>query len=90
MAWQPIANNPYWEYDDAPPDPGGAQSALWSTGTAGIRVNPRGEEVYMNCRRVGTSYTSRPSEISKTYWDAFSGVTSSESELPYDFPLELE
>ena len=70
MAWTPIPNNPNWEYDSAPPDPGGAQSALWATGVNGIRTTPFGQEVYMNCRRVGSNDSSRPSEISKTYWDA--------------------
>lgn len=73
MTWTPIPNNPNWEYDSAPPDPGGAQSALWSTGINGIRTTPTGQEVYMNCRPVGSDYTSRPSEISKTFWDAVSG-----------------
>ena len=70
MAWVQIPNNPYWEYDNNPPDPGYKLTALWSTGTNGIRVNPvDGTEVYMNCRMVGSSASSEPSEISKTYWD---------------------
>ena len=74
MAWVQIPNNPYWEYDTNPQDPGGALSLLWSLGVAGIRTNADGNEVYMNCRRVGSSDASRPSEISKTYWDNQSGV----------------
>ena len=46
MAWQSITNNPNWEYDTAPPDPGGALTALWATGTNGIRTNPYGEEIF--------------------------------------------
>jgi hypothetical protein len=44
-------------------------TALWATGVAGIRTNQYGEELYMNCRLIGSSAPSVPSEISKTYWD---------------------
>lgn len=70
MAWVQIPNNPTWEYDNNPPDPGGALTALWSTGTNGIRTTPFGYEIYMNCRLVGSTRPSVPSEINKTYWDA--------------------
>jgi hypothetical protein len=69
MAWIEIPNNPTWEYDNSPPDPGDALTALWATGVAGIRTNQYGEELYMNCRLIGSSAPSVPSEISKTYWD---------------------
>jgi len=70
MAWVTITNNPTWEYDNNPPDPGGALSTLWSTGTNGIRTSPSGDQIYMNCRMVGTTSESVPSEINKTFWDA--------------------
>ena len=83
MAWLPISGNPYWEYDNDPPDPGldyppctykTVATALWATGTNGIRTNNRGEEIYMNCRKIHpdnspTDPPSIPNEISKTYWD---------------------
>ena len=28
MAWQDIPNNPYWQYDDAPLDPGGGRNRV--------------------------------------------------------------
>jgi len=70
MAWQDIPNNPYWQYDDAPPDPGGAETALWATSTNGIRLNARGEEIYVNCRHklIHPSQDSFPNEINKTFW----------------------
>lgn len=73
MAWVTITDKNSvsigWEYDNAPPDPGGALTELWSTGTAGIRTSPYGQELYMNCRQIGSTAASVPSEISKTYWD---------------------
>jgi len=70
MAWQDIPNNPYWQYDDAPLDPGGAETALWATSTNGIRLNARGEEIYVNCRHklIHPSQDSFPNEINKTFW----------------------
>ena len=72
MGWQDIYKNPYWQYDNNPPDPGGRQTALWATGTDGIRTTAHGEEVYMNCRHkfLHPTQESKPNEISKTYWDA--------------------
>ena len=71
MAFVNIPGNPNWEYDNDPPDPGGALTALWQTGTNGIRINPRGEELYMNCRHkiLHPTQDSIPNEISKTFWD---------------------
>lgn len=68
MAYVAITNNPNWEYDNSPPDPGGGESALWALQVAGIRTNTNGQEVYTNCRIVGT--TVDVGELSKTYWDA--------------------
>ena len=70
MAWQIIPNNPYWQYDDAPFDPGGAETALWATSTNGIRISPAGDEIYVNCRHILLHPTqdSFPNEINKTFW----------------------
>ena len=71
MAWVTITNNTAWEYDNDPPDPGDALSTLWATGTAGIRTNQSGDEIYMNCRHktLHPTQDSVPNEINKTYWD---------------------
>ena len=60
-----------WEYDNSPPDPGGALSALWATGTNGIRTTSGGQEIYMNCRHktLHAGRASVPNEISKSFWD---------------------
>ena len=70
MAWQNIPNNPYWQYDDTPPDPGGAQTALWQTSTNGVRTSVRGDEIYVNCRHtlLHPTQDSFPNEINKTFW----------------------
>ena len=72
MAWQNIPNNPYWQYDDAPLDPGGAETALWATSTNGVRTSARGEEIYVNCRHtlLHPTQDSFPNEINKTFWAA--------------------
>ena len=77
MAFKDIPGNPNWEYDDNPPDPGGALSSLYATGTGGIRTNPRGQEIYMNCRHktLRPTQESVPSEINKTHWDNFIDFT---------------
>jgi len=69
MVFKPIPGNPSWEYDDNPPDPGGTNTALWSTGTNGIRTSVSDQEIYQNARLIGSNAPSRPSEISKTFWD---------------------
>ena len=69
MAWTAIPNNTLWEYDNAPPDPGGAQSALWAKQVAGIRTNTDGSQVYTKCRKIGTLVVTS-GELSKSYWDA--------------------
>ena len=70
MAWQNIPNNPYWQYDDAPLDPGGAETALWATSKNGVRTSVRGEQIYVNCRHTPLHPTqdSFPNEINKTFW----------------------
>jgi hypothetical protein len=70
MAWLPITNNPDWEYNNAPADPAGnpQKHALWLKSTAGIRTQPDGTEIYVECRRVGTTISA--GEVSKSYWDA--------------------
>lgn len=68
MAYVAILYNDIWEYDNAPPDPADGRSALWAKQVAGIRTNPNGQEVYTNCRIIGTIPDS--GELSKTYWDA--------------------
>ena len=71
MSWVTIVQNPIWEYDDNPPDPGGAQTPLWQTSINGIRTNPRGEELYTNVRHkvLHAGRPSVPSEMNKTFWD---------------------
>ena len=70
MAWQNIPNNQYWQYDDAPLDPGGAETALWETSTNGVRTSVRGEQIYVNCRHtlLHPTQDSFPNEINKTFW----------------------
>jgi len=62
MAWVNILDsnsNPIgWQYDDAAPG-----------GTAGIRTNWRGQQIYIKCRRTGEGEVDR-GEINKTYWDS--------------------
>ena len=70
MAWQNIPNNPYWQYDDAPLDPGGAETALWETSKNGVRTNASGEQFYVNCKHklLHPTQDSFPNEINKTFW----------------------
>lgn len=70
--WNTIPQNPIWQYDSDPPDPGGTQTALWQTGTNGIRTTSRGTEIYMNVqhRTLHAGRASVPSEMSKSFWDA--------------------
>ena len=69
--WNTIPQNRNWEYDSDPPNPGGALTALWQTGTNGIRTNQNGDSIYMNVRHktLHAGRASVPSEISKTFWD---------------------
>lgn len=70
MAWVAITNNPNWEYDNAPADPGvgSPYRPLWLKQTSGVRTF-KGHEVYTKVRRVGDSPTTNRGELSKTYWD---------------------
>lgn len=72
MAWQIITNNTNWEYDTTPPDPGGAETALWQTSTNGVRTNVSGDQIYVNCRHrfIHPTQASFPNEINKTFWDS--------------------
>lgn len=69
MAWVTITNNPTWEYDNAPADPGvgSPYRPLWLKQTNGIRTF-QGHEVYTKVRQVGTTVDTM-GEMSKTYWD---------------------
>ena len=70
MAWQPILNNPEWEYDDAAT---AADTYTDTPGTisGGIRTyttsggNPR--QTYIKCRK--TSLPAAVGEIDRTYYD---------------------
>lgn len=69
MAWVAIPNNPRYEYNNTPTDPGAgsSQRPLWLKQTNGVRTT-LGFENYTNVRRVGT--TDDIGEMSKNYWDA--------------------
>jgi hypothetical protein len=67
MAWQNVPNSTVWQFDNNPPDPGGAESTLWAKQTGGIRTHGS-HQVYTRVRRVGDPDMSR-GELSKTYWD---------------------
>ena len=68
MAWTPIPNNPNWEFDNTPSDPGGKQSILWAKQTGGVRTDGV-NEYYTRVRRVDDGDITR-GELAKTYWDA--------------------
>jgi len=73
MAWVAVNHNPYFEYDNAPPDPGADSPLrpLWLKQTAGIRTVGSGAgsyEIYASVRRVGE--TTPCGELNKTYWDS--------------------
>jgi hypothetical protein len=70
MAWQPVPNNPEWEYDDAatradtyPDSPG--------TITGGVRtfttIGGLTRETYIKCRK--TSNPAAVGELDKTYYE---------------------
>lgn len=74
MAWQSITNNPDWEYNDNPPDPGAGSPlrALWLKQTGGIRTVGSGSgayEIYTQVRKVGDGDSADRGELSKTFWD---------------------
>ena len=74
MAWVTITNNPSWQYNNAPADPGANSPLrpLWLKQTSGVRTT-NGHAVYTDVRKTvnsasGTSTVSM-GEISKTFWD---------------------
>jgi hypothetical protein len=68
--WNTILQDPIWQYDSDPPDPGGAQTALWQKQTNGIRT-VNGNEIYTNVRHktLQAPRASVPSEMNKTFLD---------------------
>ncbi|REK59987.1 MAG: hypothetical protein DWQ49_07095 [Bacteroidetes bacterium] len=71
MAWVTITNNPTWQYNNAPANPGTDnkfKKALWDLQTNGIRSTGQNHEVYVEVRKVGDTNRTR-GEMSKTYWD---------------------
>ena len=72
MAFVAIPNNPNWEYDNAPADPGAGSPLrkLWLLQTNGVRQFKNGTEVYTKVRKVGDGPTADRGEMSKSYWDA--------------------
>lgn len=79
MAWQNIPNNPYWQYQDSPPDPGAGSPLrpLWLKQTDGVRRKGT-HEVYTQVRRIpqdASNDNANRGEISKTFWTkvVFSG-----------------
>ena len=71
MAWVAIPNNPDWEYNNDPTDPGAGSPlrALWLKQTNGIRQFKNGTEVYVEVRKVGDTNRTR-GEMSKSFWDS--------------------
>ena len=61
--WNTILQNPIWQYDSDPPNPG--------TGTNGIRTSSSGEQIYTHVRHktLQAPRASVPSEMNKTFWD---------------------
>ena len=72
MAWVAIPNNPDWEYNNDPTDPG-ATNALrrqWVLSSNGVRQQKDGTQVYVQVRRVGDTANTNKGELSKSFWDA--------------------
>jgi surface protein len=72
MAWVAIPNNPDWEYNNDPTDPG-ATNALrrqWVLSSSGVRQQKDGTQVYVQVRRVGDTANTNKGELSKSFWDA--------------------
>lgn len=70
MAWRDIPNNPHWEYNDSPVDPGvgSAGRPLWLKQTSGVR--PHGIfATYTQVRKKGST-SEDMGELSKNFWDA--------------------
>jgi hypothetical protein len=70
MAWKDIPNNPNWEYNDSPVDPGpmSRRRPLWLKQSGGIRVNGI-FSTYTRVRRKGST-SEDMGELSKNFWDA--------------------
>lgn len=99
MAWITIPNNPAWEYNNNPPNPGATsgQYPLWLKQTGGVRTNSNGEKVYTEVRLVGTlavGSNGTMGELSKTFWDAKSGgggaVTHTAAGLTVALPASVD
>ncbi len=79
MAWVTITNNPSWQYDNSPPDPGANSPLrpLWLKQTNGIRTT-NGHAVYTSVRKtIATAGTvtfavtvSNPGSGNKYYIDS--------------------
>ena len=61
--WNTILQNPIWQYDSDPPNPG--------AGTNGIRTSLSGEQIYTHVRHktLQAPRASVPSEMNKTFLD---------------------
>ena len=76
MAFRHIPGNSQYQYDQSPPDPGVGHPlrALWQKSENGIRTE-HGKSNYVRCRRIGSGDVDH-GEISKSYWDLRSSVSS--------------
>ena len=76
MAFRHIPGNSQYQYDQSPPDPGVGNPlrALWQKSENGIRTE-HGQSTYVRCRRIGSGDVDH-GEISKSYWDLRSSVSS--------------
>ena len=95
MAWVAITNNPNWQYNNSPEDPGAGSPlrALWLKQTNGIRTIGSGagaHQVYSEVRRVGDTTNRSRGELSKSYWDAREGTLSSYAVNNFDPKLVFD
>lgn len=69
MAWVDVPNNQYWEYDNAPADPGVDSPfyELWAKQSNGIR-DEGSFEVYTKARKKGSTADTM-GELNKTFFD---------------------
>jgi hypothetical protein len=72
MAWVAIPNNPDWEYNNDPTDPGATNATRrqWALSSNGVRQQKDGTQVYVQVRRVGDTADANRGELSKSFWDA--------------------
>jgi len=91
MAWKGIPNNPHWQYNDAPADPGANSPyrPLWLKQTAGVRTNSDGNKVYTMVRKVGDTSDNSLGEISKTFWDADGNDLKFQMEVEVESPSDF-